>query len=324
MIIRLTKKELRASAAVATAAVTLVACSNSDPLAEDTASDSGAGDTKTITIGTANFPESEIIGQIWAQTLRDAGYTVSVKSGIGSREVYVAALAEGSVDIVPEYSGNLAQFYLDDQDALPVGSSQDDVVKALQRVVPEGLQVGDLAPAESKDSYRVTKKFAKEHGLNTLGDLKKLTAAGQRIRLAGNPELSQRPYGPQGLEQVYGVPAKDVELVAISDGGGPLTIASLLSGASDMADIYTTSPALDDKGEPVDVVELQDPKGMILPQNVVPLMRSSVPEDAQKALNAIDSKLTTDALKIMNTRNVGKDKTSAEVLGKDFATKNAD
>ena len=96
-------------ALLAAAVLTLTACANEDPTAP--ADNTTDADGQTVTIGTANFPESEIIGQIWAQALRDAGYEVTVKSGIGSREVYLSALEDGSINVVPEYAGNLTQFY---------------------------------------------------------------------------------------------------------------------------------------------------------------------------------------------------------------------
>jgi len=299
----------------ALSALALSSCSSGDdPLA--TSPESAAGD-ETITIGTANFPESEIIGQIWAAALEDAGFDVEVNSGIGSREVYLQALEEGSIDLVPEYSGNLAQYYGAELEA---GTDADGVVSALSDVLPEGLAAGDIADGESKDSYRVTRELADEHGLQTLGDLDNL----DQVRIAANPEFAERPYGPPGLASVYGVAEDKISVVPISDGGGPLTIAAVVEGTAEVADIYTTSPLLDSAGNEVDLVTLDDPEQLILPQNVLPLMRAdAIPQEALDAINGISAELTTDVLVELNLRNIGEEKAEPPVIARDFVDEHA-
>ncbi|AGF73527.1 ABC transporter substrate-binding protein [Corynebacterium halotolerans] len=297
--------------------LTLTACSSEDPLAGDDAGTTAAGGDDTIVIGTANFPESEIIGQVWAAALEDAGFDVEVNSGIGSREVYLRALEEGSVDLVPEYLGNLTQFLLTDAGGQEIGTGADaeEVYETLQQALPEGLAAGEYAEGESKDSYRVTRELAEEHQLETLGDLNNL----EQVRIAGNPELAERPYGPQGLTEVYGVGADKITLVPISDGGGPLTIAALTEGTAEVGNIYTTSPLLDADGNEVDLVTLEDPEQLILPQNVLPLMQAdAVPPEARDVINGVNDSLTTDALVEMNLRNIGEEKAEPTVIARDF------
>ncbi|MFS0502306.1 glycine betaine ABC transporter substrate-binding protein [Corynebacterium striatum] len=297
--------------AAVTSAALLASCSSADPTAEPGASES-AGDSKTIVIGTANFPESEILGQLWAATLEDAGFDVEVKSGIGSREIYMKALEEGTVDIVPEYTGNLAQFY---KAKLPSGADEQKVYEALEGVLPEALAAGAFAPAESKDAYHVTPEVAKKYKLASLADLKNL----DEIKLAGNPELAERPYGPRGLSQTYGVDEDKFTMHAISDGGGPLTIAALLEGEANVADIYTTSPILDRDGKEVKLVRLEDPQSLVAPQNVVPVYRSAdVPQKAVEALDKFDGNLKTEDLVAMNLRNSGNEKAEPAAIARDF------
>ena len=306
------------TATTALLGLALTACSSTsdDPLATDSTG-TAAADEDTIVIGTANFPESEIIGQVWAAALEDAGFEVEVSSAIGSREVYLRALEEGSIDIVPEYTGNLAQFY---EAELSAGATSDDVFTALEGVLPEGITAGDYAEGESKDSYRVTRELADEHDLSTLADLGNL----DQVRVAGNPELAERPYGPPGLTDVYGVDAAKITMVPISDGGGPLTVAALTEGTAEVANIYTTSPSLDSEGNEVDLVTLEDPEGMILPQNVLPLMRADdVPQDAIDVITGVNEHITTDALVAMNLRNIGEEKAEPPVIARDFVDEHA-
>ncbi|APT85570.1 ABC transporter substrate-binding protein [Corynebacterium aquilae] len=259
-----------------------------------------------ITIGAANFPESEIIARIWAGALRDNGYDVNVIPGIGSREVYLGAVEEGSVDIVPDYSGNLAQFFA--PNPLPPGSGEEDVDQALKQYLPTDLKVGAQAPAESRDSYRVLPSL----GITSLEQLPEIGG----FTLAGNPELATRPYGPEGLQELYG--ATEITMLPIADGGGPLTIAALSAGRAQLADIYTTSPTLDDKGQPLDLVELADPKQLILPQHILPVARKEVPAEALAVLARVNQQLTTEDMVALNTRSIGEEKASAYTIARDW------
>lgn len=114
-----------------------------------------------IRVGSAMFPESEIIARIWAHALTEAGHDVEVVPQIGARDVYLAALQEGSVDLVPEYSGNLASYFGD----VPEGADPAGVLAALDANLPQDLEALAPAPAESKDAYRVLRAVADEHGL---------------------------------------------------------------------------------------------------------------------------------------------------------------
>ena len=290
------------------AALTLAACSNSDPLAgSGGGDDSGSGD-KTIAVGSAGFAESEIIAEIYAQALEANGYTVERTMQIGQRDAYVAALEDGSIDLVPDYTGNLLQFYDEGNEAV----TSEEVYTALGEVLPDGYEVLDQAAAEDKDSYNVTQEFADQYGLESLSDLAEIDGT---IVIGGNPELAERPYGPTGLQEIYGVPADNIEFEPISDSGGPLTVEALLSGNVDLANIYTTTPAIADNG----LVTLEDPENMILPQNVVPLINSdSATDEVAEILDAVSAELTTDDLIELNGRNQGDEKASPDTLAGDW------
>lgn len=295
------------SAMAVAAAVALSGCGSAESISGEGESSSGSDD-KTISIGSAGFAENEIIAELYAQALEDDGYTVDRTMQIGQRDVYISALKDGSIDLIPEYSGNLLQYYDDDSDA----SSNDEVYDALKEAVPEGFDVLSMADAENKDSYNVTEEFSDEHDVTSLKDLANVD---EKIVVGGNPELKERPYGPKGLTKVYGVDEDNISFTAINDSGGSLTVGSLLDGKVNVADIFSTTPAIQEEN----LVTLDDPKHLILPQNVVPLINSDVAtDDVTEIIDKVQSKLTTEDLIDMNARNQGKEKASPEAIAKDW------
>ncbi len=230
--------------------------------------------------------------QIYGQALAANGVTVTYKPSIGQRDVYLTALQDGSIDLIPEYSGNLLQFY----DKTSTASSSDDVYAALNDALPKGFEVLDQATAQDADAYNVTKEFSDKYGVTSLEDLKKVTVP---LTVGANPEFATRPYGIPGLKSSYGVTAT---LKPISDSGGPLTVTALKNGDVQLADIYTTTPAIKDNG----FVVLKDPKNLIAAQNIVPLINSKKASDTVKSvLNKVSGELTTDDLITMNSENQG-------------------
>jgi osmoprotectant transport system substrate-binding protein len=224
---------------------------------------------------------------------------------IGAREVYIPALKNGEIDLIPEYTGNLLT-YLDPK---ATASAPKAVTSTLARVVPSGLTVLKPAPAEDKDSLNVTAAFAKANGVKTIADLSKVNG----LRLAANPEFKQRAYGIPGLEKVYGI--KGIAFTPISDGGGPATVKALVSGKVDVADIYSTTPSIAANK----LVTLDDPKHLIAAQNVVPLIRKDkATDEVTNVLNAVSAALTTDELLKLNQANQGKDKKAPAVLAKEW------
>jgi osmoprotectant transport system substrate-binding protein len=286
-------------------ALSVAACGG-DPTKQAPA---GGGDSKAITIGSAAFPESEIIAEIYAHALEAKGFTVKKQLNIGAREVYIPALENGEIDLVPEYTGNLLT-YLDPK---ATATASDDVAAALGDAVPDGLTVLEPAPAEDKDSLNVTAAFAKANGLKTIADLAKVDG----LRLAANPEFKQRAYGIPGLEKVYGITG--IEFTPISDGGGPATVKALVSGKVDVADIYSTTPSI----RANKLVTLDDPKNLIAAQNVVPLIREGkATDEVTDVLDGLSAALTTEDLLVLNERNQGDDKEAPAALAKEWVAEN--
>jgi len=290
----MTIRKLVALGSAAALTLTLSACGDDS----DSASE-------TIVVGSAAFAENEIIAEIYAQALEAEGITVTKKLNIGAREAYLPALENGEIDLIPEYSGNLLGYL--DPDA--TATAPDEIEEALDDALPEKLDLLDFSAAEDKDSLNVTAEFAKKNDLTTIADLADLDG----LRLAANPEFSERPYGIPGLEKVYGITG--IKFTAISDGGGPATLKALLDGDVDVADIYSTTPSIVDN----DLVTLGDPKNLIAAQNVVPLISDEKASDkVEDVLNAVSAALTTDDLLELNGRNQGDEKAAPATLAKDW------
>ena len=300
-------KVARLTAAVAAAglALTLAACggnptnttSGSDTSGAS-ASSSGSGGTAPIVVGSASFPESEVLAEIYAQALKAKGVDASTHLDIGQREAYIGALKEGSISLFPEYTGNLLTYFQPDA----TQTAPDEVLTALKSALPDTLSVLTPSAAEDKDSYNVTSDFATKHHLTSIGDLKGISG----LSLAGNPELKTRAYGVPGLEKVYGI--SGIKFTAISDSGGPATLKALTSGKVDVADIYSTTPSITENH----LVTLADPEHLIAAQNVVPLIRKDHDNPTvDQTLDAVSAKLTTQSLLALNGQLNGPSKPKA-------------
>ncbi|HEY1158471.1 MAG TPA: ABC transporter substrate-binding protein [Arthrobacter sp.] len=274
-------------------ALGLGGCSSpSNPL-ESGHSTGPAGTGHPLVIGSANFPESEILAEIYAGALNAAGVPATTKPRIGSREVYVRAVQDGSVDVVPDYSGNLLRYV----DKAATATTAAEVMNQLPGKLPAGLAVLEPAAAEDKDSIVVTPQTAAKYGLKSLVDLGKIC---DRIALGMPPEAQERPQGLPGLKTVYGCVPK--EFVPFSDGGGPVTLRALLDDKIQAADIFSTSPLIAGNN----LIALDDPKNNFAAQQVVPLIRTdTVGSQAKDTLNKVSQVLATADLMQLNEKVSG-------------------
>ncbi|WP_427016505.1 ABC transporter substrate-binding protein [Pseudarthrobacter sp. P1] len=254
-----------------------------------TATGTAASSGGAVVVGSADFPESATIAEIYAGALTAAGVSATTKLNIGSREIYLKAVQDGSVDLVPDYSGNLLG-YVDPANTV---TDPEGILKALPGKLPAGLGVLDAAEAQDKDAMVVTEATAAKYGsLKTIDDLAKVCG---EIALGAPPEFRTRPYGLPGLAAKYNcVPGT---FTPIGDSGGPLTLKALLNNDVQVADIYTTTPAIADNK----LVVLADPKNNWLAQQVLPLVKSDkISDTAKTALNNVSKVLTTDDLISLN------------------------
>ncbi len=283
------------------AAASLAACSDDDPLAQESSSAGGSdgGGGGGIVVGSQAYYSNEIIAELFAQVLEKSGAQVSRQYQIGQREVYLPELEGGTVDVIPEYTGNLLQYY--DKEAET--ASPEEIAQALSEALPDALTALPYAEATDQDSYNTTKDFASANSLASLADL---STVSESLKVAANSEFETRPYGPEGLKRVYGA---DVALVPVEDSGGPLTVKALTDGTVQLADIYSADPSIAANG----FVTLEDPESMILPQNVVPIVSAKVDDAAQAAIKTVTDALTTEELIALNTQSVDEQKKSAEI-----------
>lgn len=293
----LTRRRLAGLAAGVGLALALSACGGGDPLATPTTSaGSAAPGGGSLTVGSADFPESQIVAEIYAGALNAAGVTATTKPNIGSREIYFKAVQDGSVDLVPDYSGNLLSHV--DPEAPEV--SAEDIVKALPEKLPKGLAVLEASKAESKDAMVVTKATAEKYQLKSIEDLAKVC---KDLTMAAPATFETRAYGFPGLKANYGCELK--ALKPFNDGGGNLTLQALLTDEVQVADIYTTTPSIADN----DLVVLEDPKNNFKAQQVLPLYNTAKMTDkAKDALNAVSKILTTEDLVNLNRAVSGSQK----------------
>ena len=280
-------KKRRWNLAILAAVLALMtaACGSSNPLGGGEVS----GDLKSVVVGSADFPESKIIAEIYAQALEANGFTVGRQFGIGSRETYIPAVRDHSIDLIPEYTGNLLQYF----DKNTKVTTPDDVLLALFRTLPGDLSILNPSPAEDKDTVAVSEATAKKWNLKSIADL---AAHSPEVKFGAPSEFLNRTEGLPGLKAKYGLDVPQNNFVAISDGGGPATVRALVDGTVTAADIFSTSPAI----KANNLVVLEDPK------NNFPLVSSQKKSDEMKAvLDAVSAKLTTEDLIELNTATEG-------------------
>lgn len=286
------KGRLAMTAVAVGVALTLAGCGSSS--GDGSGDGDGDSDPTTIVVGSQAYYSNEIIAEIYAQALEGAGFDVTRNFQIGQRDAYLPALEGGEVQVFPEYTGNLLQYY----DPETTATKSDDVYAALADALPDGLTVLDQSPATDQDSYNVTREFADANNLESIADL----AGVDGLILGGAPELEERPYGPSGLQSVYGV---TVQFQATGD----TTVDSLTQGVINIANVYSADPRIESAG----LVTLADPEGLFLASNVVPLVSADIADEIADVLNPISAALTPEGLVALNVQSVDEQKSAADI-----------
>jgi osmoprotectant transport system substrate-binding protein len=282
---RVTVHRTLAIGLAAAAGLALSACGssggNSNPL-------SGGATKGSVVVGSANFPEDELLAEIYAQDLQAHGIKVTRKFNIGAREVYYPQIKKGAVTIIPEYNGALLTTSVD---PTSTAATTAEVDGALRAKLPSTLEILAPSSAQDADSVTVTQAFAAKHHLKSIADLKPIA---HTVTFGGPPECNTRADCIPGLKKHYGLVFKKF---IPTDESGPVTITDLKNGKVQAADLFTTTPQIATDH----FVSLADPKFNFAAQNVVPLVyKPGVDAKIVGILNAISTKLTTPALLAMD------------------------
>jgi osmoprotectant transport system substrate-binding protein len=251
--------------------------SSSNPLA-------GGAAKGTVVVGSANFPEDELLAEIYVQALQAKGVKVTPKFNIGAREVYYPQIEKGSISILPEYNGALLTTSVDKNST---AATTAQVNAALKAKLPSTLEILNSASAQDKDSVTVTQATAKKYHLKSISDLKPVA---KKLVIGGPPEFKTRTDGLVGLKKHYSLTFKSFVPL---DESGPLTLAALKDGKVQAADVFTTTPQIITEK----LVALADPKFNFAAQNVTPLVyKKAASPTVVATLNKVSAALTTNAL----------------------------
>jgi osmoprotectant transport system substrate-binding protein len=265
------------SSAAASASTSTSASSGSNPL-------SGGSASGSVVVGSANFPESELLAEVYAIALQDKGVKATTKLNIGDREVYYPQVVKGAITIFPEYNGALLSGEVDKTSTAKTTAAVD---AALTAKLPSSLEILNPAPAQDSDALTVTAATAAKYHLKSIADLKPLASGWV---LGAPSEFTTRPDGIPGLKANYGLTFKSFDPL---DESGPLTLAALTGGKVQVADVFTTTPQIITDH----LVSLSDPKANFAAQNVIPLVyKADSNATITSTLNTVSAGLTTPAL----------------------------
>jgi osmoprotectant transport system substrate-binding protein len=281
-----TTTSLRRGALIALAAaagLVLAACGSSKP-SSPLSSSAAKG---TVVIGSANFPEDELLAEIYALALTAKGVHVTDKFNIGAREVYYPEIEKGAVSIIPEYNGALLTTSVDPSST---AATTAQVNAALKAMLPSSLEILNSSSAIDADSVTVSAAFAAEHHLTTSSSIAALQPLAHDMIFGGPPEFKTRSDGLAGLKKNYGLVFKGFDAL---DESGPITLAALQDGKVQAADVFTTTPQIITDH----LVTLADPKFNFAAQNVTPLVyKKAMTPTIIDTLNAISADLSTAGL----------------------------
>jgi osmoprotectant transport system substrate-binding protein len=269
------------------------------------------GSSKTLTLGTKDFTEEFILGQLYKQALTAKGYTVNYKENIGATEIVDRALTSGQIDAYPEYTGESVATVAKINKT--VSSPQQEFALAKAFYAKRGQAMSDITPFFDTDAIAVKKSFAQAHGLVTTSDLKKVS----HFTLGARPEFLNRQEGAAGMKSVYGLHNFSFKSLALG-----IQYQALDSGSVDAIDVFTTDPQLASGKYTV----LKDPKNIFGFQNIALVISKAKlaqlgGDSFMSIINSVNKLLTTPAVVAMN-KAVAIDKQSPAVVAKSFLQAN--
>jgi osmoprotectant transport system substrate-binding protein len=238
----------------------------------------------TIVVGVSGaFAENQLVAEMYALVLEDAGYTVERDTDIHSRESSQSALESGQIDVKPEYLSSLLLF-VDPSDTAS-NDPADVAAKVQAALAPKGIQVLTPSPAQDTNVFVANPQTADRYDLSTMSSL--APVAGQ-LTVGAPPECPQRPFCLTGLRDVYGITFYDFEPL---DTGGPLTVEALRSDEIQVGLLFSTDPSIQANG----FVPLVDDLHLQNAENITPVIRTDALDDrVRAALDGVSAALTTD------------------------------
>jgi osmoprotectant transport system substrate-binding protein len=275
-------------------ALVAAACGSGDDAA-------GPQEGPAIVVSSFDFPESEILAEIYAQAMEAEGYTIERTLRVGSREVLKPALESGEVDFVPEYVGSALEVGFGQEPTTDTDDTRDALIAAFE---PKGVAVLEAAPAQNKNGIVVTAVTADSLGLEKVSDLEGQSAD---LTFGGPPECPNRPFCLIGLQDIYGL-----EFAAFQ---------ALDGGAIDVGVLFTTDGVIAARG----FVLLEDDKGLQPAENIVPVIRQEILDayggDLESLINDVSAEITTEELTELN-RRAGIDREDPNAIATDWLTEN--
>jgi glycine betaine/choline ABC-type transport system substrate-binding protein len=250
----------------------------------------------TLTIGSKNFPESEILAEIYAQALAAAGFKVKTALGLGSETIARKAVRTGQISGYPEYASTaLTSFFGFKPEEVP-SDALAAKEKANAEFLKEGLQTFAPTPFASANAVGTTRETAEKYGLKTISDLKGVS---EKLSLYGSPECRQRIDCLAGLEKLYGLKFKSFNPVDIG-----LRYTVLEKGEADLSILFTTDPQL--AAESSKFVILKDDKKVFPAGNVIFVHKRATAWEAGSGLEltiqAVQEGLTVKVMQELNAR----------------------
>jgi glycine betaine/choline ABC-type transport system substrate-binding protein len=293
---------LLAAVAALACAVLLAACGDDDKSSTDTGSTGAkviernpdnAG--KQLTVGSKNFTEQFLLGEIYAQALQAAGYEVKKDLNLGSEQIALKALKGGDVDAYPEYTSTALTSFFDVQPQDIPKDAQQAVAESAAKFEQEGLVAYEPTPFTSANAVGILKKQADELGVTKVSDLE---GKSQDLTLYGSPECRQRLDCLVGLQEDYGLRFKKFTPVDIG-----LRYDVLDKGQADLSIIFTTDAQLSTRD---DVITLEDDKQVFPPGNVTFVASKQAADEAgpdlKETVENVQKGLTERVMQELNAR----------------------
>jgi osmoprotectant transport system substrate-binding protein len=256
---------------------------------DDDGTTGGSQEKGELTVGSDAFAEAQIMGEMYAQVLENAGYTINRQLDIEAREVRLPAMESGEVDIAPEYLASLLSVV--DPSQTPSGDPEEAVQQLEQPLSEMGLTVLEPSNVVDTNALVVTQEFADQEGLSQTSDLAPI---GDELTLGGPTECPRRPFCIPGFKKTYGIEFGDFK--ALEYGA---SITALSGGEIDVALLFSTDGSIVENN----LVVLEDDKNLQAADNITPLVREeTLNDEIESLLNEVSASIETDKITELNKR----------------------